>query len=131
MVLEGVLDPASLVKVHEATERVKAMAKARFWHLRTTFDPEDWRSLLMSLGADEGNMIALVALAQQGVAGRVEANRLLWTWMKSTAPGARAYVGAPSVFQASIRNARQNIDQPPMTMYDWGAWVPGHAYGPY
>ena len=131
MVLEGVLDPAALVKVQEATERVKAMARARFWHFRTTFDPEDWRNLLMSLGADEGNILALVVLAQQGIAGRVEANRLLWTWMKPTAPGTRPYVDAPGLFQASIRNARQNIDQPPMTMYDWKAWVPGRAYGPY
>ena len=85
----------------------------------------------MAVGADEGNILALVGLAQQGVAGRCEANRLLWQWTKPVSPGTMGYVSGPAIYQAMIRKARQIVDAPPRCSKDWEAWEPGHALGPY
>ena len=52
-------------------------------------DINDWVPLLLSLGCDEANIQALCLLAQQGPAGRIEANRLVHTWA-SPGPGGRS-----------------------------------------
>ena len=73
----------------------------------------------------------LVLLAQQGTAGRAEANRLIWTWIQPKAAGSGNYAHAPAVYQAAIRNARHGVDKPPESHMDWNAWAPGHALGPH
>ena len=86
---------------------------------------------LAAAGADTGNITSLAKLAQQGVAGRVEANRLLWNWTHPRGHSTRAYRDKREFFQSSIRRARQHLDEPPKNEKDWLAWVPGKALGPY
>ena len=115
-----------------ANENFASLACTRSWaHLKNTMDLAEWIPLLSSVGCDQGNVQALVQLAQQGVAGRVEANRLLWTWCHPQASSRVPYQKKAQVFRASIRNARKSLGQPPLTHQDWQAWVPGHALGPY
>ena len=129
--LEYLEDPC-FEALHQANETFASLACTRTWaHLRDTWDLQEWLPLLSSVGADHGNVQSLVMLAQQGVAGRVEANRLLWTWCHPQASDKQAYWNRPMVFQAAIRNARQSLDMPPRNHQDWLAWVPGHALGPY
>ena len=129
--LEHLEDPC-FEALHLANESFASLACTREWaHLQDTFDVEEWIPLLSSCGADHGNLQSLVLLAQCGVAGRVEANRLVWTWCHPQASNKAAYWNKPQVFQAAIRNARKSLDQPPRDHQDWQAWVPGHALGPY
>ena len=72
-------------------------------HLRDTWDPTEWHQVLMDLGCDEHAYASLLALVQQGPAGRVEANRLLWQFMKPAAPGQGPFQNAAQVWQKAIR----------------------------
>ena len=78
-----------------------AYFRDRQWsHLRDTFEIEHWREPLGALGADQQNIMSLALLAQQGLPGRAEANRLLWTWMKPTSLESLSYINAPMTYQA-------------------------------
>ena len=62
-------------------EYLRAMMQARR-SLVETKKVCDWLPILQSLGADMANVQTLVALAQQGHAGRIYANALLVKWMR-------------------------------------------------
>ena len=129
--LEQLQDP-QFERLKNEAEAIMSLACTKQWaHLKDTFDLQDWVPLLTRAGADHGNITSLVELAQQGVAGRVEANRLLWTWCHPQSSSKVPYENKVQVYQASIRKARQSLDMPPKTHQDWGAWVPGRALGPY
>ena len=100
--------------------------------VRDTSDPLIWADILGRAGADERSMQALFLLAQQGPAGRVEANRFIWQHLKPRDPakkgsgkGPGGYCNAAQVFQVSVRNARFDIDRLPDDHKDWQAWTPG------
>ena len=100
-------------------------------HMKNTIVRRDWLPLLNALGCDQQNVQALCQLAQQGRSGRVEANRLLYTWA-SPAPGDRPnYVNAPQVYQAPKRKGGQRVHRQVESHQDFQAWVPGHTLGPY
>ena len=72
----------------------------------------EWLPLLQSLGADMANVQTLVALAQQGHAGRIYANALLVKWMRQAIDAQNVdYIAAPQAMQADLRKARQQIDR--------------------
>ena len=77
-----------------------------------------------ALGCDDYNVRSLDSLAQRGLAGRAEANRLLWTWMKPTSLDSLYYRNAPQAYQAAIRNARERVDRLPLCSKDYAAWTP-------
>ena len=93
-------------------------------HLRDTFDVKLWVPVLQTLGMDQEAYKSLVCLAQQGPAGRCEANRLLWQYMKPAAPGASPYQHSAMVWMGSIRRARQCVNCPPRGHLDYLAWTP-------
>ena len=129
--LEEIGDP-QYEALRTANEVWASMSCTKNWaHLKDTFDIMDWLPLLVAVGADTGNVQSLAMLAQQGVAGRVEANRLLWTWCHPQASHKKPYRERPQVFQGSIRRARQSLDEPPNVSQDWKSWVPGRALGPW
>ena len=129
--LEQLKDP-QFERLKNESEALASLACQKQWaHLKNTFDVQDWVPLLTKVGADAANIMSLCELAQQGVAGRVEANRLLWTWCHPQSTQKTPYANKAQVFQASIRKARQSLDQPPKGHEDWKAWVPGRALGPY
>ena len=105
--------------------------ETRWGHLKQTTSLDDWSPVLLAMGMDEQNVQPLALLAQQGPAGRCEANRLLWHWMNKVSMDGLNYIHGPSYFQKAIRNARQAVDAPPRDHKGWGAWEPGHALGPF
>ena len=129
--LQQLGDP-EFVALAERNERFIQVYRTQHWaHLRDTFHLHEWMPLLEALGCDQGNVQSLALLAQQGLAGRVETNRLLSTWANPVPGDYRNYVNAPQVYQASIRRARQFIDRPCENHQDYAAWVPGVSLGPY
>ena len=129
-------DHPSLTDARWATEKIKEQARRDWERLRTTLDLNEWSPILASLGADEGNILAMALLAQQGVSGRTEANKLLWTWLQpkplgGAAPG-HSYSAAPLIFQSQIRTKRQYVDSPPTSWRpQQHPWEPGWALGPW
>ena len=129
--LEEIQDP-HFEALRTANEAYASLTCTKQWaHLRDTFDLQDWMPLLIAVGADHGNIVGLSQLAQQGVSGRVEANRLLWTWCHPQSSSKAQYKSKAQVFQAAIRNARKFLDCPPLASQDFKNWVPGHSLGPY
>ena len=129
--LEELGDP-EYERLAEINRRFVSLTMATQWsHLKATTNLDDWLPVLLSMGMDEQNVQSLALLAQQGHAGRCEANRLLWHWMNKVSMEGLSYIHAPSFFQKAIRNARHSIDAPPRDHKDWAAWEPGHALGPY
>ena len=85
--LEQLQDPGFGVLWQKHVDFLALVRSERWPMLRDTTDIRQWYPVLDALGLDHGNVMSLVALAQQGVAGRTEANRLLWEW---TAPSTLA-----------------------------------------
>ena len=63
-------------------------------YLKSTKNIKDWLPVLVQLGADHGVVQGICMLAQQGPAGRMQANMLLW--QRSRAPsGPLNYMSRP------------------------------------
>ena len=74
--------------------------------LRDTFDIKLWiEPLCDHLGMDEQNVLSLMCLVAQGSPGRVEANRLMWQFLKPCAHGSYGFHKRSEVYQKAIRNA--------------------------
>ena len=85
--------------------------------LRDTMDATVWVKALCDLDIDLQGAQHLFLLAQQGVAGRTAANKLLWEML---APVALHDKFAPErIWQAQIKCARIKIDAPPPNHSDY------------
>ena len=92
---------------------------------------DDWTPLLVDLGFDDGVVMSLVQLCQQGVAGRCEANRLLYQWTQPKATDYKGYQRAVEVAMCSIRNAMDKVRCPPEHIQSFKAWAPGMTLGAF
>ena len=106
-------------------------SQASWLQLRDTFNVNDWVPVLAALGFDHGNLEAFIMLANQGPAGRVEANRLLNWFCRGSAGAHPSLDKATEYYQKCIVNARRWVDVPPRQHSDWHSWMPGHTLGPY
>jgi len=110
--LEQLKDPLyPLIK--DNFNRFVGLEKQNWCHLRSTVDMRDSLPILEALGADDLNVQSLANLAQASMAGRVEANRLLFNWMKPSSMEQLSYIRAPAVYQGAIRASFQDIQKPP------------------
>ena len=120
--LKDLGDPRFPALLYQEQVTLYRYATESWFNLRDTFNPADWAPVLNELGCDVRAARCLMCLAQQGAPGRAQANRLLWQFMKESMKD--PYLNAAQVWQASIRQARKRIDEPPEDHRDWQAWTP-------
>jgi len=85
-----------------------------------------WSSLLITLGADFQVLRSCALLAQQGPAGRVELNSLLWRWINIAERWIK-FSTEPMAMQKDLDEARRAIDRPPPQQLATLEWHPGDA----
>ena len=129
--LEYLQDPELPAIRQTFRNRMLSSAQERWAHLRGTTSLDDWMPFFDALNIDNEAMASLVILAQQGMAGRIELNRLLWQLVKPQAWNAPGYRDVSGYVQAAARRSFQEIHRPPDSHFDWQAWCPARALGPY
>ena len=88
-----------------------------------------WAEIFMTLELDRKAAVDLMLLAHQGIAGRCEANEILWELLSVWALKPE-YEDLSHKVSNMVFWARRNLDRPPATNYDRGSWRWQRYYEP-
>ena len=120
--LEAIGDPEALwLKYHRDLWRWSVVEGGAPWmSIRDTANLEEWSPLLQEFGLDVEATTQLCLLAQQGPAGRAEANRLVHHLIKKGRPIQQV----SSWMTKLVKEARQfHLDKPPADSPEWLQWT--------
>ena len=113
--LQALGDP-EYERLAETNRRFIGLTQAAEWaHLKQTANLDDWSPVLLAMGCDEQNVQPLALLAQQGPAGRCEANRLLRHWMNKVSMDGLNYLHALVFFGPFAMRGWQSMHRPRTT----------------